>query len=610
VTNGNAGDAEKARLEAALETAHGDYLTLFDVLAAERGFYEAQIAELRGDPYVRWARRERLTAAKRAQQERIALGLPFRPTISILMATYDPVERHLREAIESVLAQTYPAFELVIADDRSTKAYVRRTIEEYAARDGRIKPVFRTANGHISRALNSAAERARGEFLAFLDHDDLLAPNALFEIAQALNARPDADFVYSDEDMLDDATGARNSPHFKPDWSPDSLLSRMYVGHLSVCRRSLFEALGGFRPGFEGSQDWDLALRITERTERIVHVPHVLYHWRQHAQSTASEMSAKPYAAVAAERALNEALERRGEPGVVRPVLVAPGTYVVRYDLPHPRRVSVIIPTRDHGSDIDRCLRSIFTRTEYPDFEVILVDNGSTDEASLAVFRSWAAQEPRVRILRLDEPFNFSRINNKAVEIATGDLLLFLNNDTEVRTHDWMHAMAEQAERPSIGAVGALLLYPNDTIQHAGVIVGIAGVAGHGHKNFTHGTPGHYMMLHAVNNYSAVTAACLMVRRRTFEDVGGFDERLAVAYNDVDLCLKIRAAGYYNVCLPHAVLYHFESKSRGADVYGAAATRLQQEAAIVRERWRIGEIEDPHYNANLTLEREDYSVEA
>jgi GT2 family glycosyltransferase len=601
---------EVARLEEALASAQADYLTLFDVLGAERGFYEAQIEELQGDPYERWVRKNRLTAAKRAQQERISALLPFRPTISILMATYDPVERHLREALDSVLAQTYADWELCIADDLSTRRYVRPTIEAYAARDGRIKPIYRSANGHISRALNSAAERARGEFVALMDHDDLLAPNALFEIALLLNAHPDADFVYTDEDMIDDATGARNSPHFKPEWSPDSLLSRMYVGHLSVYRRALFEAAGGFREGFEGSQDWDLALRVTERTTRIHHVPNVLYHWRQHVASTSSDMSAKPYAAIAAQRALEEALVRRNEPGTVLPDPDAPGTYVVRYALPHPPRVTVIIPTRDHGSDVERCLSSLFRRTDYPNFEAILVDNGSTDTGSLAVFERWAATEPRLRVLRVDEPFNFSRLNNRAAAIATGDLLLFLNNDTEIRTHDWMRAMAEQATRPSIGAVGATLLYPNDTIQHAGVIVGIAGLAGHSHKNFTHGTHGHFMMLRAVNNYSAVTAACLMVRREIFDAIGGFDEELAVAYNDVDLCLKIQAAGYSNVCLPHAVLYHFESKSRGADVAESKAVRLRAEADIMRVRWRIGEVDDPHYNVNLTLDREDYSVDA
>jgi GT2 family glycosyltransferase len=597
-------------LEQALSTAESDYVTLFDVLAAERGYYEAQIADLSGDAYARWMRKTRLTPAKRLQAERISLGLPYRPKISILLATYDPVERHLTEALDSVLAQTYPNWELCVADDFSTKSHVRRTLEAYAGRDGRIVPIYRDRNGHISEALNSAAERARGEFVALMDHDDLLAPNALYAIALHLNAHPDTDFVYTDEDMIDDVTGVRNSPHFKPDWSPDSLLSRMYVGHLSVYRRTMFEAVGGFRTGFEGSQDWDLALRVTERTDRIHHIPEVLYHWRQHAESTSANIDSKPYAAISAELAINEAVARRNESGRAVPVPDTPGTFIVRYKLPKRRRASIVIPTRDHGADVDRCLRSIFSRSSYGDFETILVDNGSTDPASLATFERWKASEPRVKVLRVDEPFNFSRINNAAVRIATGDLLVFLNNDTEIRTGDWLEVMAEQAERPSIGAVGAMLLFPDDTVQHAGVIVGIAGLAGHGHKNFTHGDYGHYMMLRAVNNYSAVTAACLMVQREKFDRVGGFDETLAVAYNDVDLCLKLRAAGYYNVWLPHAVLYHFESKSRGADIDETKGKRLAAEAAIVRARWRIGEIDDPHYNPNFTLEREDYSVDA
>jgi GT2 family glycosyltransferase len=598
------------QLEQALSTAQADYLTLFDVLGAERGFYEAQIAELEGDSYARFVRKTHLTSVKRAQAERISATLPYRPKISILLATYDTVERHLVEALDSVLAQTYANWELCVADDRSTQAHVRRTLDAYAGRDGRIVPILRDRNGHISEALNTAAAHASGEFVALMDHDDLLAPNALYAIALLLNAHADADFIYSDEDMLDDATGLRNSPHFKPDWSPDSLLSRMYVGHLSVYRRSLFDSVGGFREGFEGSQDWDLALRVTERTTRIHHIPDVLYHWRSHAGSTAADMTTKPYAAIAAERALNEAVARRGETGVAVPVADTPGAYLVRYALAKQRRASIIVPTRDHGADVDRCLESIFTRSTYGDFEVIVVDNASRDPASLATFERWKAKESRVRIVRIDEPFNFSRINNAAVREATGDLLVFLNNDTEVRTGDWLEVMAEQAERPSIGAVGAMLLYPNDTIQHAGVILGIAGLAGHGHKNFTHGAHGHYLMLRAVNNFSAVTAACLMVRRETFDLVGGFDEALAVAYNDVDLCLKIRDAGFYNVWLPHAVLYHFESKSRGADVDISKSARLAMEAAIVRARWRIGEIGDPHYNPNFTRDREDYSVDA
>jgi len=603
-------DERIAQLEAALATAQADYLTLFDVLGAERGYYEARIAELSGDPYARWVRKHQATPAQLEQQARIAAGLPYKPKISILIATYDTAPAHLIAALDSVLAQTYPNWELCVVDDASPNARVRQTLDAYAGHDGRIVPIYRERNGHISRALNDAAAKARGDFVALMDHDDLLAPNALYEFAVLLNAHPDADFIYSDEDMIDDATGRRNNPHFKPDWSPDSLLSRMYVGHLSVYRRSVFEAVGGFREGFEGSQDWDLALRVTETTDRVRHIPHVLYHWRQHAQSTAADMSAKPYAAIAAERALNEAIARRGEIGAVVPVREAPGTYIPRYRHEGQPRASIIIPTRDHGADVDRCLSSIFALSSYRDIEAIVVDNGSTDPASLATFQRWTTAEPRVRVLRIDEPFNFSRLNNAAVKVATGHLLVFLNNDTEIRTPDWLEAMSEQALRPSIGAVGATLLYPNDTIQHAGVIVGIAGLAGHGHKNFMHGTDGHYMMLQAVNNYSAVTAACLMVEREKFERVGGFDEKLAVAYNDVDLCLALGAVGLRNVSLPHVVLYHFESKSRGADVDEAKGRRLAEEAAIVRARWQIGSVPDPHYNPNLTLDREDYSVDA
>jgi O-antigen biosynthesis protein len=530
-----------------------------------------------------------------------------RPLLSIVMATFDTPEPYLIAAIDSVFAQAYENWELCVADDASRKGSVRRILRDYAARDARVKVTFRPKNGHISRATNSALELATGAFVIFLDHDDVLAPDALYEIALLLNDRPDVDVIYSDEDKIDDSGQVRD-PHFKPDWCPESFLSRMYVGHLTAYRRTILRDVGGMRPQFDGSQDYDLLLRVSERTDRIHHIPRVLYHWRMHDNSTASRSSAKPYAEDAAERALNEALERRGERGKIEALPDCPGTYAVHFAIRALKRVSIIIPTRDHGDDVERCIRSALARTSYPDLEIIVLDNGSTEPASLATFDAITRREPRVRVVRHDVPFNFSAINNFAVAQATGEYFLFLNNDTEARSDRWIEAMVEQAQREPIGAVGALLLYPDNSVQHAGVILGLGGVAGHSHKYYPADAPGYYYMLKSLNNYSAVTAACLMVRRDAFEAVGGFDESLAIAFNDVDFCLRLRAAGYRNVVVPGAVLYHFESKSRGLETTPEKIERFASEIAKMKARWPLLAEPDPCYNPNLTLDREDFSI--
>jgi GT2 family glycosyltransferase len=557
--------------------------------------------------YAAWLDRNTPGPSDLVRMREDAKRLARRPPISIVVATHETPERYLRATLDSVLAQVYSNWELCVADDASSDQSVRRTLREYARRDPRIKLTFRSRNGGISRATNSALDLATGEFVAFLDHDDLLAPEALYEIARVLEEHPETDIVYSDEDKVDE-TGRLRDPHFKPDWSPESFLSRMYVGHLVACRRALVETVGRLRSEFDGSQDYDFLLRATERTERIRHLPRVLYHWRIHGASTASNASAKPYANAAAERALNEALARRGEPGRIEAIPGCPGTYSVRFAIRTPGRVSIVVPARDHGDDTRRAISSALEHTAYPNLEVLLVDNGSTDPYSLATFEELRKGDQRVRILRYDIPFNFSKIVNHAAANATGDYLLFLNNDTEAISKRWVESMVEQAQRPAIGAVGALLLYPDRTVQHAGVITGLGGVAGHSHKNFPGDAPGYYYMLKSVNNYSAVTAACMMVRRNAFESVGGFDETLAVAFNDVDFCLRLRAAGLRNVYLPHVVLYHFESKSRGLEATHERIERFSSEIARMKDRWPQLAQPDPCYSPNLTRDREDFSI--
>ncbi|MEB3357533.1 MAG: tetratricopeptide repeat protein [Synechococcales bacterium] len=530
------------------------------------------------------------------------------PLISIVMPVYNTPAAMLREAIQSVQAQIYPHWELCIADDASPQPHVRAILEEYAAGDRRIKITYRTENGHISACSNSALELATGDFVALLDHDDCLSPYALYEVANLLQQHPEADLIYSDEDKLT-PDYQRTDPFFKPDWCPDNFLSRMYTCHLGTYRRSLLLEIGGFRVGYEGSQDYDLVLRFTEKSDRIFHIPKILYHWRIHPGSVTGGAEVKPYAYEAAVRSLTDALQRRGEPGRVIMNAQYPGFYTIRYELKATGKVSIIIPTRNLGQMVNACLKSIFERSTYANFEVVLLDNGSDDPETLAILQDWKTQEPeRFRYCRYDVPFNYSHINNYAVTQAQGDYLLFLNNDTEVITPDWLEGMVEQAQRPSIGAVGATLFYEDDTIQHAGVIVGIGGIAGHSHKGARRTDVGYFATLIATSNYAATTGACLMCRREVFEAVGGFDETLAVAFNDVDLCLKMGRQGYRNVVLPHVQLYHYESKSRGYEDTPEKVKRFQREATLLKQRWGDVIAHDPCYSPNLTRDREDFSL--
>ncbi|MEB3217340.1 MAG: glycosyltransferase [Nostocales cyanobacterium 94392] len=534
--------------------------------------------------------------------------LTYQPLFSLIMPVFNTPTKFLKEAIESVLNQVYPYWELCIADDASSDNQVRKLLDEYSAKDSRIKVIFRAENGHISRCSNSALEIATGEFVALLDHDDLLTPDALYEIASLLNEHPEADMIYSDEDKINE-NGKLQDPFFKPDWCPDSFLSRMYTCHLGIYRRELLKTIGGFRTGYEGSQDYDLVLRFTEKTTRIFHIPKILYHWRIHPQSAASKPDQKPYAVIAAEKALADALVRRGEDGRVTQAESLVGHYIMRYTIKDYKLVSIIIPTRDLGKILDKCLTSIFEKTVYPNYEIILIDNGSQEQETADIFAKWQQKEPdRFKCYQFDIPFNYSKINNYGVEKSQGDYLLFLNNDTEVLTSDWIDAMVEQAQRPSIGAVGALLLYPDNTIQHAGVVMGIGGVANHSHKHFPVNSPGYFGQILTVNNYSSVTAACLMCRREVFEVVGGFEEQLSVAFNDVDFCLKIVEKGYRNIYLPHVVLYHYESKSRGYEDTPEKLARFIQETEYMQNNWKKFIEYDPCYSINLTSKDEDYSI--
>ncbi len=519
--------------------------------------------------------------------------LAYQPLISIVTPVYNTNPDELRACIESVRDQVYPNWELCLWDDASTKEAVRNVLREYQNLDERIKVRFSETNQGISLASNGALSLATGEFIGLLDHDDVLSPNALYEVVQLLRTQREADVIYSDEDKLE-RNGRRSEPYFKPDWSPELLRCCMYTCHFSVYRKSLVEQLGGFRQGFEGSQDYDLMLRVSEKTGRILHIPKVLYHWRKTAGSAAGSTSAKNFAYVAGRRALAEHVERRGVPGEV--VLGRwPGFFRVRYKV-HPERVSIIIPTRNKVDVLRKCIESIEAKTEYPDYEVLVVDNHSDEPETKAYLASL-----KHKVLEFNERFNFSRICNYGAAQASGRYLLFLNNDTEVISPDWIRSLVELGQQPEIGIAGAKLLYPDGTIQHIGVTVGLGGVAGHPLTGFAADSPHYFGLTGVIRNCSAVTAACMLVRREVYEQVGGFDEDMPVAFNDVDFCLRVLRAGYRIVVTPYSLLYHHESASRGYALDPA-------DIAFMTKRWGAALVNDPYYNPNLSLTTGDYGL--
>jgi GT2 family glycosyltransferase len=484
---------------------------------------------------------------------------------------------------------------------------VRKLLEKYAALDPRIKVVFRAANGHISESSNSALALATGEFAVLFDHDDELPPHALYLVANAINEHPQADLLYSDEDKIDE-TGRRYDPYFKPEWNFDLMTSQNCFSHLGVYRLSLLREIGGFRKGYEGSQDYDLALRCLARTDRVVHLPHVLYHWRSIPGSAASSGDAKGYALIAGVRALQDFFAAR-EPRIRVETGPWPATYRVRYPLPeNPPLASLLVPTRDGLSILRRCIESVHAKTSYPRFEIVVVDNESKDRGTLD-YLDELEKGGRARVVRYPYKFNYSAINNLAAREARGDVLVLLNNDVEVVTASWLEELVAQALRPEIGAVGAQLLYPNDTIQHAGVMTGLYGIAAHVHRYLPRDSPGYFARAQVVQQMSVVTGACLAVRKSVYAQLGGLDEKnLPVAFNDLDFCLRCIEAGYRNLYTPYARLYHHESYSRGADDTPEKRARFALESAYIEKRWGSVLAQDPCYNPNLSLSSDNFAL--
>ncbi|MBE8718358.1 glycosyltransferase family 2 protein [Cellvibrio polysaccharolyticus] len=557
--------------------------------------------------YQDWIVQNELGSADFEQAVAEIQTMRLQPLISIIVPTYQSNLVWLQEAIDSVKNQPYTNWQLCFADDASPNPAVAEFLAQQAALDARIKFTVRATNGHISDASNSAVELASGEWLALFDHDDLLHPFALYWVVKAMNTHPDAALIYSDEDKTDEK-GNRHSPYFKSDWNYDLFLSQNCFSHLGLIRKDLFNEIGGFRKGYEGSQDHDLILRAAEHVnpEQIVHIPKVLYHWRVHAESTAGSANSKPYAAIAGEKAIADHLARQGADAEVS---FEGYGYRVKYALPVPLPlVSLIIPTRNGLTLLRQCIESIQNKTLYSNYEFIIVDNGSDDLDALT-YLNRLRSKPGFTVIRDTRPFNYSQLNNLAVSKAKGELVALINNDIEVISPEWLGEMVVQALRPGVGVVGAKLLYPDNRLQHGGVILGIGGVANHSHLFINRNDHGYFARASVVQRYSAVTAACLVVRKSIYDEVNGLDEKnLVVAFNDVDFCIRVGKQGYRNIWTPYALLYHHESATRGHDIAPEKYARFVGEVNYMMDTWKKELLSDPYYNPNLNLDFPDFTL--
>ncbi len=579
---------------------HGSLQRLRNQVAAAKSLQQQLDS---GDDYPQWIKHnDTLSAEDLGAIKEHTNSFDYEPLISVVMPVYNTEPDFLSACIDSVLNQTYDNWQLCIADDASSNAKTRQLLNHYQAKDQRIICIFRETQGGIASCTNTALESSTGEFIALLDHDDLLTPHALYMVAHELNLNPDLDILYSDEDKIDEH-GVRHDPHFKSDFNLELLLGQNCFSHLGVYRATLMQELGGIRKGFDGSQDHDLALRMVTKTipERIRHIPHILYHWRVFQDSGSFSTDNLDKAISAAVKAVEQHLA--STPGAS----VSPSGFggFLQVDWPLPAKlpsVSIIVPTRDNAELLNNCVQGLLTNTNYDNAEIVVVDNGSKDPTTLQLLTSLDS-EPKVRVLRYDHEFNYSAINNFAVNNVSSDFVCLLNDDIEVIDSDWLAQMVALAMRDKVGAVGARLLYADNTVQHGGIMLGVMGVANHLHKDLPVESPGYFGRLQLTQELSAVTAACLVVKRSAYEEVGGLNEQqLAVAFNDVDFCLRLREAGYRNLWTPRATLYHLESASRGSDLTPAKAPRFEKEVNYMQERWASELLNDPFYNKNLTLD--------
>lgn len=528
------------------------------------------------------------------------------PLISVVVPAYHTPPLFLRQMLDSLVAQTYGGWELCIANGSPDDKEMEAVLEEYEKRDSRIRHENLKENLGIAENTNAAFRMAKGEFIGLLDHDDLLAPNALYEIALALEKNPEADVVYTDEDKVTTDLKEHFQPHLKPDFNLDLLRSNNYICHFFTVRREIVEQVGGFRKEFDGAQDYDFIFRCTEEARKILHIPEILYHWRTHKESTADNPASKMYAFEAGKRAIEAHLKRTGTDGEVShtPDL---GFYRVKYPVKGEPLISIIIPNKDEKESLEACLKSIWEKTTYKNYEIIVVENNSTSDEIFQYYKE--ISQKGVRLLRWKKEFNYSAINNFGAAHAKGEFLLFLNNDVTVITPDWLTELAGLCQRKEVGAAGVKLLYPDNTIQHAGCVIGIGGIAGHMFVDMPANRTGYLHKASLLQDMSAVTAACMIMKKQVFDQVGGFTEELAVAFNDVDLCLKINKAGSLVVYDPYVQLYHMESKTRGAEDSKEKVRRFQTEIEYMRCHWLdILKNGDPYYNKNLSLTKWNYSL--
>ena len=580
------------------------------IMARVRGMYLFRDKNAGPKMYQKWFREHKASEAELAAQ-RITV-LSGGPKISILVPTYQTPESYLKDMIDSVKAQTYGNWELCIADasigpDGERNGQIVSVLKEYADADARILVKYLEKNEGISENTNAAAAMASGDYIALLDHDDLLAPNALFEVAQAVIGTG-ADMLYTDEDKIAMDGGDHFDPNLKPDFSPDLLRSHNYITHLLVLRTDLFMLSGGLRAEYNGAQDYDLIFRCSEKAEKIVHIPKILYYWRMHNASTAANPKSKMYAYEAGQKAIEDHLKRMGYAGTVERLEMW-GMNRVRYDTPGEPLVSVIIPNKDHVSDLDRCVQSLLTKSDYRKLELIIAENNSEQAETFAYYEKICSQYPQVRVIKWEKPFNYSAINNFGAQEARGSYLLLLNNDTELIEPSSVREMLGFCMREDVGAVGAKLFFKDNTVQHAGIVLGFGGFAGHVFSGRKKKDNGFMLRARIAGNYSAVTGACLMVSKKHYFEVGGLNEELAVALNDVDFCLKLREKGYVNVFTPFAQWYHFESKSRGYEDTPEKKERFGKEIAVFRRRWgSVVDAGDPYYNPNFSVDREPFTL--
>ena len=578
--------------------------TLYPILNKIR----RQVQKKKAFLFHQWIRNNEPNVIDLEFQKQQAQQLPVQPLISLLIPVYNPPVHILAQTLASVANQTYANFECWIANGDPSNLEVKNLLEARAKADPRFKVLQLESNRGIAGNTNAAARMVSGSYVGFLDHDDLLAPSALFEVALSLWLEPAIDLIFSDEDVIDQK-GKRFDPFFKPGFSPDLMRSMNYMCHFLVVKRSLAESLGWLREGYDGAQDFDFILRAAELAQKIHRIPKILYHWRSSEGSTADNLFAKPYAGATGMRALQDHLHRTNKEGKVSTNFM-PTWYRIDYTLTENPLISIIVPNHNHASDLRVLIDSIYSKSTYQNFEILIMENNSSEQDIFDLYKELQSADHRNRLIEWNHPFNYSMINNDAVNFSQGDVLLFLNNDIEIITPDWLEQMLMFTLRPETGTVGAKLLYPNNTIQHAGITIGIGGVAGHGHKGYSRDRSGYNGLLKQVRNTAANTAACLMVRKEVFLSAGGFNPNYVLAFGDVDFCLNLLEKGYVNVWTPFAELYHHESRTRGYEKTAQQRARFSNEIFYFQQRWKYFLSDgDPYYNPNLTLKDESFNID-